>query len=1376
MSLKTAAVQVDPNEEISALIEVLHRTGERLEELTDGEVDSVADQGGRTFLLRRAQDRLRHSEASKQDAILNALPAHIAMLDAQGVIISVNKSWETLALANVLQGPGYGVGLNYLDICDRAQAENASDARKASQGIRTVLAGKAKGFSLEYSCHPPDEQRWFLLNVAPLASGRSNGAVVMHSDITERKLAQVALQELSQQTGRRERMLSTMLSSTSDFIYLYDRKGRFLFANQPLLKLLGITLAEVVGKNFHDLGYPHELAAQLQRQLQLVVDTKTSVIDETPYTSPGGRSGYYEYIFSPVVAGDGTVEFVAGSTRDITARKKSEEAVRTSEEELRTLAESMPQIVWITLPDGRNIYFSQQWMDYTGLTLEESLGDGWYIPFHPEDRQRAWDAWKNATTTNGIYSIESRLRRTDGVYRWWLVRGVPLQDAAGKILKWIGTCTDINDLKVAELEIYKANRELGESERRYSDMLGNLDLVAAMLDSEGRITYCNDYLLRLTGWRHEEIVGRNWFEVLTPPEIRGSKLRAQLSGQPRAPHHESEILTRAGERRLIHWSNSVLRSGGGDVIGSARIGEDITERKMAEHALQTSEAQYRDLIEQAADGIFLCDIQGTFILVNSRGCELLGYTEAELVGMNGKLTYREEERELHAEHMRSVVMGKTIRFERMVTRKDASAFPADVSLKMIENGTVQVILRDITERKRDQDALRQLNAELEDRVRERTADLNLARHEAEQANRAKSAFLATMSHEIRTPMNGVIGMIDVLHQTAMQAHQVEMVDMIRDSGLTLLNIIEDILDFSKIEAGKMQIETLPMQLPKVVEKVCGMLDHMAAKRDVRITVFIDPAIPESVSGDEARLSQVLVNLTSNAIKFSSGGKQPGRVSVRVMLIEREAQTATIDLIVADNGVGMDETTLARLFAPFSQADAATTRRFGGTGLGLAISRMLVQLMGGDIAVRSVPNEGSVFTVRLRLADLPTAAIDEDAPSARGLHCRIVGTDAPLADDLSAYLLHAGAIVEHSPDLATAVATRQTPGLWLWLILPTQHVRPAAELRKMAPDGPEVQIRFIVMGPGQRRRPRLEEVDVVSIDADTLFPRTLFDAIALSSGKGEAQALDPAREGLPVYEPAPPRGEARLRGRLILVAEDNETNRKVILLQLKLIGFAADVVTNGREALERWRSGDFAMLLTDVHMPEMDGYQLASAIRAEEIGGRHLPILALTANALPDEESRCLAAGMDAYLTKPVRLQKMKAIIESWLGPATQVGASRAPTAAMTRTTRPADLNVLKDLVGDDPAVISEVLQAFRSSTAQSCEQLKQGVISGLPQEVANAAHKLKSAVRSIGASRLGDLCAEIEQVAEQGRKDALNPLLFLFETELQKVLSFLDSA
>ena len=368
----------------------LLKTGQRLEELTAGQVDTVVDRDGRTFLLRGTQEQLRQSENARQAAILNSLPAHIALLDTKGIIISVNDAWRRFASANVIQGSGGDIGLNYLEICDRARGDGSCDAHIVAKGIRSVLDGTEKRFSVEYPCHSPTEQRWFELVVTPLRDDRSVGAVVIHINITERRQAAVAL--------------------------------------------------------------------------------------------------------------------------------------RASLEEFRTMAEAMPQIVWITRPDGGNVYFNQQWMDYTGLTLEESLGHGWNKPFHPEDRQRAWEAWQHATATLGTYALECRLRRAVGAYRWWLIRGVPHQDASGTILKWFATCTDIQDLKMIEEALFVEK----ESAQVRLNSIGD---AVVCTDISGNINFLNSIAVKMTGWTFEEAAGRPMDEVLRIKDAAGEEITSNPIGK-----------------------------------------------------------------------------------------------------------------------------------------------------------------------------------------------------------------------------------------------------------------------------------------------------------------------------------------------------------------------------------------------------------------------------------------------------------------------------------------------------------------------------------------------------------------------------------------------------------------------------------------------------------------------------------------------------------------------------------------------------------------------------------------------------------------------------------------------------------------------------
>lgn len=526
-------------------------------------------------------------------------------------------------------------------------------------------------------------------------------------------------------------------------------------------------------------------------------------------------------------------------------------------------------------------------------------------------------------------------------------------------------------------------------------------------------------------------------------------------------------------------------------------------------------------------------------------------------------------------------------------------------------------------------------------------ELSAARVASDAANQAKSGFLAAMSHEIRTPMNGVVGMVDLLMQTSLQTSQMEIAKAIRESAGSLFSIVSEILDFSKIEAGKFEITMGPVSIEETVAGTCTLLDALVVKKGVHLHYFVDPMIPGIVHSDGVRLRQILVNLVNNAVKFSSGLDRPGRVTVRATLAREDSDRVWVEFAIQDNGIGMNDAVRAGLFRAFSQGATGTTRRYGGTGLGLAISQRLASLMGAEIGVQSTPNMGSTFTLQLPCgkATQPPA----EPSLIEGLTVLVLSTSKERRDDAVQHLRRAGATVLTAENPSTPL----NGDVCVWMVevddgYSLETIRDA--IRAHARAHGDTGTKFLVKTYGLTRTPPYRSKEFLQYDGNLTTRATFLRAIAVLAGRAAPTARELGDLGEAQVSEDRVRAEAIRQDRLILVAEDNEINQDVIRRQLSILGYAFEIVSDGQAALERWQTGEFSVVITDIHMPKMDGHQLAVAIRLAEArsGRRRTLIVALTANAIKGVDQQGIDSGMDQCLCKPVLLVDLKEQLKLWI--------------------------------------------------------------------------------------------------------------------------------
>jgi two-component system sensor histidine kinase/response regulator len=771
----------------------------------------------------------------------------------------------------------------------------------------------------------------------------------------------------------------------------------------------------------------------------------------------------------------------------------------------------------------------------------------------------------------------------------------------------------------------------------------------------------------------------------------------------------------------------------------------------ADRALRESQERYRHIIENANEIIYRADHSGRFTYVNPAATRITGYEEDELLGRKYleliDPDYRDVALRFYEHQFRTLEPSTYFEFP-MITKSGTRIWVGQNVLTVLDGDRVvgyEAIARDITQRK-----------DIEE-------ELERARDAALQSARAKSEFLANVSHEIRTPLNGVLGMTGLMLGTPLTPEQREYAETIRASGETLLSIVNDVLDLSRVESGKLTFETIEFDLDDLIESVVDQFAARAAAKRLKFRTTSAPEVCRALCGDSHRIRQVLLNLVGNAIKFTSRGE----VVLTVMQPQSSEDAVTLRFLVTDTGIGIPATAQQRLFTPFTQADGSTTRKYGGSGLGLAVSKQLVEAMGGEIGVISVEHEGSTFWFELPLQKQTEAATvpsrQWDLSQYRAL---LVDAAEVHRSGIARHLAATNIALDeaHTAGEAIVAAYRKKYDVILFdMQLPDDDGLSFA--RAIRSDPALARTRLVLLTAFGRRRQDVAAFEQAGIDAFLLKPirrAQLCDTITRLLRGDSASAATGARVETP---------QAPSRAR-VLVVEDNSVNQLVALGQIQRLGHECVVAASGHEALETIRESAFDLILMDCQMPDMDGYEATRRIRQMEGAVSHTPIIAITAHALPGEREKCLAAGMNDYLAKPVSLEQLGAVIRLWASKVSK------PTPPEQNVMEGDDTHVLdRERVSSFLAIsrtqqgfLEGLVRTFREDVPSRLDALRAAASTGDASDLALAAHALKSSSGSVGAKRMYAVAASIEQSARAGKLDGATAAIEQLAAEFTRAM------
>ena len=1158
------------------------------------------------------------------------------------------------------------------------------------------------------------------------------------------------------------------------YIDRLDETGSNVYTSPRLEAELGYTVQEWVSdKELYAKVLHPEDRERILAEYRRTRDTDEPFRAEYRMIARDGTVHWYLDEAAVIRDEAGRPAYFHGFLLDITERKRAEEALRASEERFRGVTDAATDAIVSASGDGRVRSWNRGAERMFGWRADEIVGRPLTV-IMPERLRVLHEQGLARVRQTGHSKLAGSVVELVALHKDG--REFPIELSIGA---WdssdgpafSGVIRDITEQKQLADALRSSEEEL-RRQKQYVESLAEINPTAIVtVDRDGSVTSWNLAAEELFGYSRDEAIGRNLDDLVVGRE----DLRSQAVSY--------EEVLRAGR---FHTVTQRARRDGtladveliivpvvaeGEPTGYLVIYHDISQ-------LQRQKQYYQSLLEVSPTAIVTTDPDHKVTSWNPAAEKLFGYTRKETIGQDIDSLVANTE----AVHHEAVRLNRQTKEAGQVqlttrrTRKDGSLVDVDVRAAPIRVG----------------DELVGLYALYHD-----ISELQRAREQAETATQAKSAFLAMMSHEIRTPMNAVIGMTGLLLDTNLAPEQRSYAEVIRGSGEALMAVIDEILDFSKIEAGRLELERRPFDLRSCVESALELVAASASGKGLDLAYLLDRGLPGAIVGDATRLRQILINLLNNAIKFTDTGEVVVSVDGEALESGEEeiAREYKLHFAVRDSGIGIPPDRLSRLFESFSQVDASTTRRYGGTGLGLAISKRLSELMGGTIWAESRVREGSAFHFTIQAEQAPTLAPVHEHGAPPQLHGRrvlIVDDNATNRHILVSQAESWGMLARDTASPAQALEwIRRGDPFDLAILdmhMPEMDGGTLAEEIRRYRDARELPLVMLTsLGSWGELRGGVEFAASLT---KPIKPSQLYDTLMSVFGATPAGVQAPApREG-PVEEPAEQRMPLR-----ILVAEDNVVNQQLALLLLGKLGYRADVTADGLAALQALEREPYDVVLMDVQMPTMDGLEATRRIHQQWSEGQRPHVIAATANAMQEEREACLAAGMDDYLPKPIRVEELAAALSRCrprvaprppaaargAGVGAQAPPEREPLGQLGQprsagVLHPAALERLVQTIGDDdPDLLAALIDTFLRDVPRLVDSARQGLQQGQADEVRRAAHTLKSNGATFGATGFSELSRQLESLARPGTLEGTADLIARIEAEFERVRIALET-